>query len=230
MQQLSGIKHIFFDLDHTLWDFDTNSKKAYQFIFNKNEIDIDIDEFKRIYEPINHQYWKLYREEKITKKNLKYARLKEVFDILNYTISDELINQLADEYLENLSNYNTLFKGAIDLLNYLKPNYKLHIITNGFSEIQTAKLENAKINHYFEQIITSESVLVKKPNPKIFFHALELANAHTYESIMIGDNLEADVYGALNVGVKAIHCNFINGEQLKKVITVTELSQIKEYL
>lgn len=230
MRELSDIKHIFFDLDHTLWDFDTNSKKSYEFIFNKNNILLDIDKFIAFYEPINHAYWKLYRDEKVTKKELKYARLRDTFNKINHTISDTLINTLANEYLENLSNYNALFEGTMDLLEYLKPKYKLHIITNGFSEIQTAKLKNSKILDYFDQIITSESVHVKKPNPKIFFHALKKTKAYTYESFMIGDNLEADIYGAKNIGMDSIYCNFTNSPSINKTTTVTHLAQIKEIL
>ncbi|HIE45355.1 MAG TPA: noncanonical pyrimidine nucleotidase, YjjG family [Flavobacteriaceae bacterium] len=230
MQKLLHIKHVFFDLDHTLWDFETNSKKTYEYIFKQNNILINIDQFAKIYKPINHTYWKLYREEKVSQKELKYARLKDTFDALEYSIADEIILKLAKEYLENLPTYNTLFKGTIELLEYLKPKYKLHIITNGFHEIQSAKLENSKIAHYFDEIITSESVFVKKPNPKIFFHALKKTKAYTYESIMIGDNLEADIYGAKNVGIQTIFCNFTTNKKDKRTITVHDLNQIKQYL
>lgn len=230
MQKLLNIKHIFFDLDHTLWNFEINSKKTYEYIFKKNNINVDIDNFVKIYEPINHAYWKLYREEKINQKDLKHGRLNDTFRALEYTITDKQIYILAEEYLKNLSNYNALFKGAIDLLEYLKPKYKLHIITNGFHEIQSAKLENSNIAHYFDQIITSESVEVKKPNPKIFFHALKKAKAKTYESVMIGDNLEADIYGAKNVGIQAILCDFNTKSIENKTATVTQLKQLVQYL
>lgn len=230
MPKLLNIKHVFFDLDHTLWDFETNSKKAYEFIFTQNNINISIEEFINVYEPINHAYWKLYREERISQKDLKYARLKDTFDKINYNINDNLIWILAEEYLHNLPNYNHLFDGTIELLNYLKPKYNLHIITNGFHEIQSAKLTNSKINHFFDRVITSESVLVKKPNPKIFFYALEKTQAKTYESVMIGDNLEADIYGAKNIGMPTIYCNFGNIDANKNIKTVTKLSQIKQYL
>ncbi len=230
MEKIPHIKHIFFDLDHTLWDFETNSKKTYEFIFNKNKIFINLDRFIETYSPINHHYWKLYRDEKVSKTQLKYARLKDTFKELNYRITDDLIHLLADEYLNNLSNYNTLFKGTIDLLEYLKDKYQLHIITNGFSEIQNAKLQNAKIASYFTHIITSEKVEVKKPNPKIFFYALKVSKANTYDSIMIGDNTEADIMGAKNIGLKTIHCNFTNNPSVKNTIVITRLSQIKNYL
>jgi len=230
MQKLLNIKHVFFDLDHTLWNFEANSKKSYEYIFKQNNLKIDLNKFSEIYEPINNNYWKLYREEKVTQKELKYARLKETFDAINYKISDKKILLLADEYLDNLPNYNELFEGTIELLNYLKPKYKLHIITNGFHEIQKTKLTNSKINHFFDRVITSESVLVKKPNPKIFFHALKITKAKTYESVMIGDNLEADIYGAKNIGLTTIYCNFIDNKTPKNIITVNKLKQIIQYL
>lgn len=230
MDKLSGIKHVFFDLDHTLWDFDANSKKAYEDIFKTNNIQLNIDSFTEIYEPINHKYWKLYRDEKISKNDLKYARLKDTFILLNYTISDSLINTLAEEYLLSLTKFNRLFDGTIELLTYLKSKYTLHIITNGFHEIQSDKLNNSKIAHFFNEVITSESVNVKKPNPKIYFHALKVAKAKTYESVMIGDNLEADIFGARNVGIKTIYCTFANQLATEKGITISKLEQIKQYL
>ena len=228
MQQ--KIKHIFFDLDHTLWDFEVNSKKSYEYIFKRNNLDIKIDDFLKLYTPINFNYWKLYREEKVNKKQLKYGRLKDTFNKLNVKINDTLIDKLAEQYLENLSNYNQLFDGTIALLDYLKPNYKLHIITNGFKETQLTKMKNAGILDYFDVIITSEGVGVKKPNPKIFFHALKLAKANTYESIMIGDNLEADIYGAKNIGMPVIYFNPDNNKYKSAITSVTKLLQIKTYL
>jgi putative hydrolase of the HAD superfamily len=230
MQKLLDIKDVFFDLDHTLWDFETNSKKAYAYIFKKHQININIEHFIEIYEPINFAFWKLFRENKVSKKELKYARLRNTFNTLNLNVSDETIHILAEDYLDNLPNYNTLFDGTFEILDYLKPKYNLHIITNGFSSTQSKKMINSKIGHYFDHIITSESIHVKKPNPKIFFHALNLVNTYTYQSVMIGDSLEADIYGSENVGMQAIHCNFNNNDTDNNVITVTHLTQLKQYL
>lgn len=201
------IKHIFFDLDHTLWDFETNSAKAYEICFKNNNIDIDIERFLKKYISINFKYWKLYRENRVTKEALKYGRLKDAFDAIEYSISDQLINQLAIEYLEYLPKFNALFDGTKEILEYLKPKYKLHIITNGFNEVQQSKLEHSGIMKYFTELITSENVGVKKPDPKVFYYALDRAKAEADQSMMIGDSFEADVQGALNVGMKAIHFN-----------------------
>lgn len=225
-----NIKHIFFDLDHTLWDFETNSNKTFEYIFDKNNININFSDFKETYKPINAKYWKLFREDKVTKEELRYARLKEAFDILKFKTDNNIIETLSEDYITYLSNYNKLFGGAIEILTYLQAKYEMHIITNGFNEVQFRKLKNAKLLPFFNQIITSERVGVKKPNPKIFSYALNIANAKAKESIMIGDNFEADILGAKNAGMHTIFCEF-NGEiATEKVISISNLMQIKNYL
>jgi len=122
-------------------------------------------------------YWKLYREEKIDKTSLRYARLKDAFDVLNIEIKTSLIYKLSEDYIAHLSTFNHLFDGTLALLDYLKPKYTMHIITNGFKEVQQGKLNKSGIAHYFETVTNSEMVGVKKPNSKIFRHALNLAKA-----------------------------------------------------
>lgn len=225
------IQHVFFDLDHTLWDFEKNSELSLKKVFDKQNMTIDLNDFLEIYKPLNIKYWKLYRDEKITKKELRYGRLKNTFDALNYLISDDLIDIIATEYINFLPDFNHLFEDAFEILDYLKEKYQLHIITNGFEEIQKKKMETSKILRYFDVIITSESVGVKKPNPKVFNFALEKANAKNCTSIMIGDSIEADIEGALSVGMTAIYVNFEN-EKVNNVNfnSVTSLIDIKKYL
>lgn len=225
-----NIDHIFFDLDHTLWDFETNSAKTFEFIFNQSKIDVDLNDFLTLYVPNNQKFWKLYREEKITKPKLRYARLKETFDGLSYIISDEMINHLSETYIDNLPKYNTLFNGTIEILNYLLSKYQLHIITNGFEEVQMQKLKKSQIMHFFDKIITSESVGAKKPNSKIFNHALKVTNAVAENSMMIGDNLEADIQGAKEIGMQAIFFNIHNEPVNNSIISVNTLLEIKQYL
>ncbi len=225
------IKHIFFDLDHTLWDFEKNSTLAFQQIFEELEINLVINTFLKVYKPINFQYWKQYREEKTTKEKLKYGRLKDTFDILKTPISDQWINLIADKYLQYLPTYNHLFDGAIELLEYLQTKYQLHIITNGFEDIQEKKIKKSRIKKYFQHIITSEKVGVKKPNYKIFQYALKTANANPKESYMIGDNLEADIFGAMNCSMNVIYCNFENEKvENKKILSIQHLLEIKQYI
>jgi len=225
-----NIKHIFFDLDHTLWDFESNSKNTFEHIFKDKQIGVEIEDFSLCYKPINQKYWKLFREDKVSKEKLRYGRLKETFEVLDYAIDDDLINVLAEKYIENLSNFNKLFSGTIDILNYLKPKYNMHIITNGFEEVQHRKLENSSILPYFKHIISSEKVGAKKPNPKIFHYALEIANAMSEESIMIGDNFEADILGARSVGMHTIFCNFDKESVPDNEKSISRLDQLKNHL
>lgn len=227
---MTEITDIFFDLDHTLWDFDKNSGLTFKKIFKEQDIEIDIHKFLEVYEPINLEYWRLYRDEKIGKVELRYKRLKTTFNKLNFKISDELINKISEDYITYLPMFNHLLDGAKDLLDYLKDKYNLHIITNGFEEVQKIKLEKSQINDYFNVVVTSESVGVKKPNPKVFEFALKEANVSANKSIMIGDSLEADVLGALAVGISPIHLFKDIRSVDERVISVQALSEIKQYL
>lgn len=224
-----NIKHVFFDLDHTLWDFDKNSKLTFEQIFEEQNLNINIDTFLGVYMPINLKYWRLFRENKILKEDLRYKRLKEAFDALNFKISDEQINIISEDYIRYLPNHNYLFEGTFELLEYLIKKYELHIITNGFEEVQNIKLKKSGIDKYFKEVITSECIGVKKPNPKIFEFALEKAKAAAHNSIMIGDSYEADVEGAINVGMKAIYFTN-NNKTSSKVSSVKSLAEIKQYL
>lgn len=224
------VTDIFFDLDHTLWDFERNSALTFEKVLAENTIAIDLQAFLNVYVPANLAFWKLYREEKITKQQLRYQRLKSVFDDLNYEISDALIDKIAIEYIEHLSSYNHLIPNTLSILDYLKPKYKLHIITNGFQEVQDRKLKNSGIYEYFDQVINSEMAGVKKPNPFIFELALKMANTRPETSLMVGDSLEADIHGALAVGLNALHFNTHNGLQHEFCEMIDDLIEIKSFL
>jgi HAD superfamily hydrolase (TIGR01549 family) len=192
------IKDVFFDLDHTLWDFDKNSELTFETIFNKNHPTIETKEFIEKYVPINQACWKLYQYDKISHDELRYNRLKHSFDAI--------------------------------VLDYLDQKYKLHIITNGFAEVQYKKLTNSNIGNYFQTITNSEMAGVKKPNPVIFEYALDLAKAKKESSIMIGDCLEADVQGALDAGLDAIFFNGSNVKVEENIKQVNHLLELKKYL
>ncbi len=226
----SLVTDIFFDLDHTLWDFEKNSALTFQKILSENSVSVELKDFLKVYIPINFEFWKLYREGKITKSELRFQRLKITFDTLGHSISNELIDVLSDQYIENLSSFNHLFPNTTEVLDYLKPNYKLHIITNGFQEIQDKKLQSSKIHDYFDHIINSEMAGVKKPNPIIFRLALEKAKVLPQKSLMIGDSLEADILGARAVGIHTLHFNANNEPEHEYCDMIHDLSEIKLYL
>ena len=227
---MTEITDVFFDLDHTLWDFDRNSGLTFKKIFQEQKINLDLDEFLKVYEPINLEYWRLYRDEKIEKEELRYKRLKTTFDKLNYTIEDDLIDVISEDYINYLPLFNHLLDGTIELLEYLRTKYRLHIITNGFEEVQKIKLEKSQINDYFQVVVTSESVGVKKPNPKVFEFALKEAKVSAEKAVMVGDSLEADVLGALAVGISPIHLFKDTPSSDERIISVQSLLDIKQYL
>lgn len=227
---MDGIKDVFFDLDHTLWDFDKNSALTFDKIFRMHNVAIDLEDFLNHYEAINLDYWKLYREEKIDKESLRYNRLDDTFKKISFQADSTLINKLSEDYITYLSSFNHLFSDALDILSYLQPKYQLHIITNGFQEAQESKLRNSKIHHFFKSVTDSEEVGVKKPNPIIFNHALKKVNASPKTSVMIGDNIEADIQGAIDFGMEAIHFNYLKTSIKHPVKQINNLNELKLFL
>lgn len=226
----TNITDIFFDLDHTLWDFDKNSEMAFDRIFKEKYKEIVTADFIKAYIPINQECWRLYQNDKITHQELRYNRLKFSFDALKYVISEENIFEIANDYIEFLTDNNYLFDGAIEVLEYLKPKYKLHIITNGFASVQDKKINNAALGSYFSTITNSELAGVKKPNSIIFDYAINLAETSKENSIMIGDDFEADVNGALNAGLDAIFFNEKKLDVSGDYKQINHLLELKKYL
>lgn len=230
MSRIPAIKHVFFDLDHTLWDFDRNSRFAFEHIFRENRINVGLDVFLEVYVPINFQYWKYYRESRITKEKLRYGRLQQSFAKLGYAIDDHLINRLSEDYIKHLTGHNHLFEGTLELLEDLHKKYDLHIITNGFQEVQALKLNKSGMAPYFKTVTTSEAAGVKKPDPKIFDHALRLAGAKNSNSVMVGDTYEADILGAQAVGMQTICFNYHKADLIATERKVERLLDILDYL
>lgn len=225
-----NITDVFFDLDHTLWDFEKNSALAFETVFKMQDLEVNMPEFLKFYVPINREYWERYRKDEITQKELRYGRLKDTFDLMEFSIDDLIIVQISEQYLHYLPKYNHLFDGALLILDYLKPKYNLHIITNGFAEIQGNKLNNSYITPYFKTVTNSEMAGFKKPNHKIFDYALDLAKAKKENSIMIGDCIEADIQGALDAGLDAIFFNESNAPVTDNIKQVNYLLELKKYL
>ena len=229
-----NLKHIFFDLDHTLWDFEQNSKNELTYLFSYHKLHQKgislVDEFIKIYKKINNECWALYRVNKITKENLRVERFHKT---LNYFgIEDiKLSEKMADNYVNNSPKRTLLIDGSIELLNYLQNKYNLHIITNGFQEVQMIKLNNSGLSKYFDKIITSEKAGEKKPHKQIFDYALEITNTKKHNSILIGDNLETDVTGAINYGMPCIYFNPNNKKHNLSIFAeVKTLKEIKRIL
>lgn len=229
---MKNINNIFWDLDHTLWDFDRNSDLTFLKILNKNNIKVDISLFLKVYHPINRKYWDLYRLNKVSKAHLRFYRLSDTFKELCVEVSDNQVNKLSIDYINHLSDFNYLIPNALTILEKFNLNYNMHIITNGFKEVQNKKLEKSGLLKYFKTITISENVGFKKPSKEIFLHAITKADAVIENSVMIGDNFNADIIGAKSIGMKAIFYNFhkIKEQQLDKVLIINNLLELKDIL
>ena len=222
-------KHIFFDLDRTLWDFDAAAEVAFEKIYEKYNLKSlgipSAHEFHEVYHPLNEQLWVLYRADKITKDELNRTRFLKPLE--HYGIHDvELADHLSEDYVYWSPRIVRLVPGTMELLDYLKPKYHLHLITNGFQEVQHTKLSGSGMEPYFETLTVSEEVGVKKPNPEIFWYALQKAGATAEESLMIGDEMAVDIDGARAAGMDQVLFN-PSGQKVEGERTF-EVSNLKE--
>lgn len=228
--KIKSLTDIFFDLDHTLWDFDRNSRYAFERVFLRHGVNLKIDEFLVHYEPINHKYWKMYRENMITQQELRRGRLRDTFFLMKQDISPDDIDAFAKSYIDELPVNNYLFDGTLEILDHLKRRYRLHIITNGFKEVQLLKIRNSKIDKYFTTVTTSDEVGVKKPHPDIFYSAIRKASVRPEYSLMIGDSFEADIEGARKIGMHTLFFNHRNEKISESEKIIRHLKEIKNYL
>lgn len=228
-------KHLFFDLDHTLWDFETNSKETIRELFSTHRLNEtvtnDFDLFFEKYSFHNKRLWHRYNHGFIKQEELKWKRMWHA--LLEFKLGDEaLAKKLSANFLEILPGKKQLFPHAKEILVYLtNKNYKLHLITNGFEQVQWRKLDNAQIGHFFSTVITSESAGSLKPHKEIFDFAISKATCCYEESIMIGDNLDADILGAMNAGMDTIFVNHIKEETaLKPTHIIYHLKELEDIL
>lgn len=205
---MKHIKHIFFDLDDTLWDFEKNSGQVLEQLFLEfdltGKLKTDFENFHTTYKRTNTELWLQYAKKEIDKQYLRNHRFNIVFKQFDYDNYDENLI-ITDHYLNRAPKGKHLKQHCIDVLEYLKQNYQLHIITNGFKEIQQIKIDGSGLRNYFSNIIISEEHNLTKPDEKIFRLAETLSGAKKEECIMIGDNFTSDVEGALNAGWEAIY-------------------------
>lgn len=213
-------RHLFFDLDHTLWDFETNAKQAmeeiYQMLSLSDKGIPDFDAFYDRYSYHNHRLWDRYTKGFIKQDELRWKRMW--LALLDFKLADEpLSRRMAAEFLELLPTKNTLFPYTVEILQYLQEkNYRMHLVTNGFEKVQYGKIKQANLAGFFDQVITSEASNSLKPNREIFEYAFSKAGAQADESIMIGDNQDADIEGGKNAGMDTIFVNHLHAETYSK--------------
>ena len=228
-------KDLFFDLDHTLWDFETNSRETIQELYNTHRLVdlgiVDFDGFYSTYSAHNHRLWDRYTKGFIKQEELRWKRV--YLSLLDFKVANEpLAKEMSQAYLEILPNKKHLFPYTIEILEYLKQKeYKMHLITNGFESVQFKKIKNSGLADYFIEVITSEASNSLKPHTDIFEYALRNTKATVAESIMIGDNESADIQGGINIGMDTIFVNHIQAiPTIPATYTITHLKELETIL
>jgi len=228
-------KDLFFDLDHTLWDFETNSRETIQELYTTHRLAelgiVDFDGFYSTYSAHNHRLWDRYTKGFIKQEELRWKRV--YLSLLDFKVANEpLAKEMSQAYLEILPNKKHLFPYTIEILEYLKQkDYKMHLITNGFESVQFKKIKNSGIADYFTEVITSEASNSLKPQKEIFEYALKNAKATVAKSIMIGDNESADIQGGINIGMDTIFVNHIQAiPTIPATYTITHLKELETIL
>ncbi len=227
----SKYRHLFFDLDHTLWDFEKNSMETLQELFQLYQLDgqgIPFSRFVEIYHGHNKIMWQQFEAGKINRIELRIGRFHKT--LMEFRIDDYTkAARMAEVYLEILPEKTNLMPGCKQLLEHLVPNYQLHLITNGFTKVQKKKLHNADLLTFFVQLITSEDAKAQKPEKEIFDYAYNLTGARPHESLMIGDNPTADMGGAFHSGMDRIFFNPTGMEKCAVPINL-EISDLRELI
>jgi putative hydrolase of the HAD superfamily len=223
---------VFFDLDHTLWDYDRNSRETLEELYVHHAIHqiSDFEPFHSAFQKINLQLWDQYDRGLIDRHVIRNDRFKLVLAELQKT-DHELSHHLSEHYLELSPTKKNLIPNAIEILDHLFSRYPLYLVTNGFERMQTTKVESGGIRKYFKNVITSEKAGHKKPAREIFDYALKEGGHHNQEAIMIGDNLLTDIAGALNAGIDSVFFN-PKGDRYSAEVTyeIADLTELKNIL
>lgn len=207
---MNSYKSIFFDLDHTLWDYETNSRDTLLELYHQYTLEAKgintFEAFLENFKVVNGQLWHLYDHGKISSEIIRKERFKQILEKFN-AYEENLSANLSEDYLYNCPKKGNLMPHTIEALEYLSKQYSLSVITNGFEDIQRLKLESGNINSYFDHIITSQKAGHKKPAKEIFEFALKTHSIEAAHAVMIGDNLLTDIAGAKNASIDTIFYN-----------------------
>ena len=226
-------KHLFFDLDHTLWDFEANSRQTLEELYMTMQLGSkgvnDFDAFHKNYLLHNEKLWERYRNGFIKVDELRWKRMW--LTLLDFKVADEtLAREMGVIFLDRLPTRKILFPYTLEILDYLQQkNYRLHLITNGFEKTQHSKLKNSGLDKYFVEVITSEASNSLKPHKEIFEYAFQKTGASPTESVMIGDSIEVDIQGAINAGIDQVFVNHLSIETaIKPTYTVSSLKELED--
>ena len=226
-------RHLFFDLDHTLWDFEANARVTMLELFDSLQLKdkgvYDFEKFYRIYLLNNEKLWEHYRNGLIKQDELRIKRMR--LSLLEFKIADEMLaNEMNVRFLDLLPTRTILFPYTIEILTYLSDKkYELHLITNGFEKTQNSKLKHSGLGKFFKEVITSEASNSLKPNKEIFDFAFRKTGASKKESIMLGDSIDVDIIGAINAGIDQVFINHHGvATDIKPTYTVNSLKELED--
>ncbi len=214
-------RHLFFDLDHTIWDFESNARATLEELYSSLKLEErGVDDFNLFYKNYllyNEMLWERYRKGFIKQDELRIKRMR--LALLDFKIADEaLAEKMNVQFLDLLPTRTILFPHCIEIMDYLtEKNYQLHLITNGFEKTQHSKLKYSGLDKYFTEVITSEGSNSLKPNKEIFEFAFQKTGALPEHSIMIGDTIDVDIAGAVNAGIDQVHVNHLTNEPVPVV-------------
>ena len=231
---MAGYRNLFIDLDDTVYDFSAASRESFLETYELLHYERYFDSFEHymsLYEPYNLELWRIYGEGKITKDELNRRRYSHPLEAVG--VNDP---QLAATFCRNalglIPTKGPLEPGTIELLEYLRPKYNLYILSNGFKELQSHKMQTAGIDKYFDALILSEDIGVNKPDKRLYEHAMQRTASKPEESLMIGDMFDTDIVGAANFGIDSIYYNpkGKTGHPFTPTYEVRHLLEIKEIL
>jgi putative hydrolase of the HAD superfamily len=230
-------QHIFFDIDDTIWDFRYNANQSLEYLFQTFELEklgskVTLDNFKIVFQEVNQYLWHKHNLNQITKEEMRYERFLLILNKLDVPKDKIPFQALGETYLKITPIKTKLVENCLEILNYLRyKNYKLHIITNGFEDIQYQKLRSANVLDFFDLIITSEQAKVKKPHPQVFDYAIQTLKIDKKNCLMIGDSLSTDIEGAKKAGWNSVWYN-IDNQKVKNDATyeIKNLIELKDIL
>jgi len=232
---MKAYRHLFFDLDHTLWDFETNAHETLEQLFAEYDLArhglFSFAEFSARYRDVNHALWRLYQSNKVTQQQLREVRFVRTLTRLGVAEAD-VPTDMSARFTDILPYKAAVFPHTHDVLGYLQgKGYRLHLITNGFEDVQHIKLKSSDLTRYFEEVITSEHSGHLKPDPRMFAHALARTGATAAESLMVGDNLECDVLGAYNAGIDQVYFNPDKRRHFAETTyEISSLAELRDFL
>lgn len=226
-------RHLFFDLDHTLWDFEKNADETLRTLFELHQLgryDFSVERFIERYSEVNHALWRLYQNGKLSQQQLRDIRFVRTLTKLGVP-ETEVPTEISRQFTDILPQKAAVFPFTFEVLDYLRPKYEMHLITNGFKDIQYIKLASSGLTEYFGEVVTSECSGFLKPDSRMFAHALQLTGASAETSLMIGDNLECDVLGAYNAGIDQVYFNVDRRRHFAETtFEISCLSELKDIL